>query len=106
MHSNYLDKSSESVVSGVIPSDDQKQRLDIKAMNGIWFHILIAISFDQQGFYLKSLRESVAFSNVSKFFFNAIILFFQYDKKYCKCIYIICRFKIYFYHLYFFKTIN
>ena len=56
LHSSYLDKSSEYVVSSVIPSNAQKNnRLDIETMNGKWFHISCAISFFHEKFYLKSM---------------------------------------------------
>ena len=55
LHSNYLDKSSEYVVSNVIPSEGQKGKLDIETMNGKWFHISCGISFDHEQLYLKSM---------------------------------------------------
>ncbi len=55
LHSNYLDKSSEYVVSGVIPSDNQIGRLDIETMNGKWFHISCGISFYHEKLYLKTM---------------------------------------------------
>ena len=55
LHSSYYDKSSEYVVSDVIPSEIQLNKMDIETMNGKWFHISCGISFDHEKFYLKSV---------------------------------------------------
>ena len=55
LHSSYTDRSSEYVISSVIPSDPQRGRLDIETMSGKWFHISCGLSFDHEEFYLKSV---------------------------------------------------
>ena len=55
LHSSYSDKSSEYVVSDVIPSEDQLGKMDVESMNGKWFHISCGLSYDHKEFYLKSV---------------------------------------------------
>ena len=55
LHSSYTDRSSEYVISNVIPSEEQFKKLDIETMNGKWFHISCGISFEHEEFYLKSV---------------------------------------------------
>ena len=60
LFASYADKSSEYVVSIVIPGEEdstQKDRLDIETMNGKWFHISCGISYAyaQEQFYIKSV---------------------------------------------------
>ena len=55
LHSRYTDKSSEYVVSKVIPDESQINKMDIETMNGRWFHISCGLSFWHQHFYLKSV---------------------------------------------------
>ena len=45
LHSSYTDKSSDYVVSDVIPSEAQSNKMDVETMNGKWFHISCGISF-------------------------------------------------------------
>ena len=63
LYASYADKSSEYVVSEVIPGEQQarqKDRLDIETMNGKWFHISCAISFAQERFYIKSVVNGMS----------------------------------------------
>ena len=60
LFASYADKSSEYVVSIVIPGEEdstQKDRLDIETMNGKWFHISCGISYAYtlEQFYIKSV---------------------------------------------------
>ena len=55
LHSSYTDKSSEYVVSKVIPDENQLNKMDIETMNGKWFHISCGISLWHKHLYLKSV---------------------------------------------------
>ena len=55
LHSSYSDKSSEYVVSDVIPSEGQLGKMDVESMNGKWFHLSCGLSFDHKALYMKSV---------------------------------------------------
>ena len=59
LHSSYYDKSSEYVVSQVIPNDEQFNKMDFETMNGRWFHISCGISLDHEILYLRSVVNGV-----------------------------------------------
>ena len=59
LYSNYYDKSSKYVISQVIPNNNQLNQMDMETINGKWFHISCAISFDHEKFYLKSVINGV-----------------------------------------------